>query len=86
MSTIQCQFHNHEGDALTRAPIPGPLGEKIKASCCREAWQEWLIHQTRLINEYRLNIMEPSAIELLEKEMEKFFFGDGSENPEGYQA
>jgi len=34
-----------------------------------------------LINEYRLTPIEPKAREFLEQEMEKFFFGGGSEQP-----
>jgi Fe-S cluster biosynthesis and repair protein YggX len=34
-----------------------------------------------LINEYRLTPIESKAREFLEQEMEKFFFGDGSERP-----
>jgi Fe-S cluster biosynthesis and repair protein YggX len=38
-----------------------------------------------LINEYRLTPIEPKARKFLEAEMEKFFFGAGSQAPEGYQ-
>jgi Fe-S cluster biosynthesis and repair protein YggX len=38
-----------------------------------------------LINEYRLSPMEPKARAFLEKEMEKFFFGEGSEAPPDYK-
>ena len=38
-----------------------------------------------LINEYRLTPIEPKARKFLETEMEKFFFGAGSQAPEGYQ-
>ena len=38
-----------------------------------------------LINEYRLTPIEPKARKFLETEMEKFFFGPGSQAPEGYQ-
>jgi Fe-S cluster biosynthesis and repair protein YggX len=39
-----------------------------------------------LINEYRLTPIEPKARKFLETEMEKFFFGPGSQAPEGYSA
>jgi Fe-S cluster biosynthesis and repair protein YggX len=39
-----------------------------------------------LINEYRLVPIEPKARAFLEGEMEKFFFGDGSDAPEGFVA
>jgi Fe-S cluster biosynthesis and repair protein YggX len=51
----------------------------------KEAWASWLKHQTMLINEYRLTPIEPKARKFLEAEMEKFFFGAGSQAPEGYQ-
>jgi Fe-S cluster biosynthesis and repair protein YggX len=38
-----------------------------------------------LINEYRLTPIEPKARNFLEGEMEKFFFGAGSQAPEGFQ-
>jgi Fe-S cluster biosynthesis and repair protein YggX len=41
----------------------------------------WLKHQTILINENRLSPIEPRARQFLEKEMEKFFFGEGSALP-----
>ena len=37
-----------------------------------------------LINEYRLTPVEPKARKFLEEEMEKFFFGEGSEKPDGF--
>ena len=44
----------------------------------------WLQHQTMLINEMRLTPVDPKARQFLESEMEKFFFGEGSQRPEGY--
>jgi Fe-S cluster biosynthesis and repair protein YggX len=39
-----------------------------------------------LINEYRLTPIEPKAREFLEKEMDKFFFGEGSDKPGEFVA
>ena len=41
----------------------------------KQAWQEWIAHQTRLINEYRLALADPDARKFLAGEMEKYFFG-----------
>ena len=38
-----------------------------------------------LINEYRLSPVEPKARKFLEAEMEKFFFGPGSERPADFK-
>ncbi len=43
-----------------------------------------MVHQTMLINEYRLTPMEPEARKFLVTEMEKFFFGEGSAKPQEY--
>ena len=37
-----------------------------------------------LINEYRLTPIDPKARKFLETEMEKFFFGTGSDKPQEF--
>jgi Fe-S cluster biosynthesis and repair protein YggX len=84
--TIFCTFLQREAEGLERAPYPGELGQRIYASISREAWQQWLRHQTMLMNEYRLTPIEPKARKFLVEEMEKFLFGGGSQKPDGYVA
>ena len=76
--TIQCSKLNIEGEGLERAPLPGELGEKIYNTISKQAWQMWLEHQTILINEYRLSLIDPETKTFLKTEMEKFLFGEGS--------
>jgi Fe-S cluster biosynthesis and repair protein YggX len=83
--SVQCVLLKREAEGLERAPYPGELGRRIYDSVSKEAWARWLQHQTMLINEYRLTPIEPKARKFLESEMEKFFFGAGSQAPEGYQ-
>ena len=83
--TVQCVLLKREGEGLDRAPYPGDLGRRIYEQVSKEAWAQWLRHQTLLINEYRLTPIEPKARRFLEGEMEKFFFGPGSQAPQGYQ-
>ncbi len=85
-NTVHCVKLGKEAEGLERAPYPGELGKRILANVSKEAWQQWLAHQTMLINENRLVPIEPKARAFLEGEMEKFFFGDGSAPPEGYVA
>jgi Fe-S cluster biosynthesis and repair protein YggX len=70
-----------EAEGLERPTYPGELGMRIYDNVSKEAWQRWLGHQTMLINEYRLTPYETKARKFLEAEMEKFFFGTGSERP-----
>ena len=84
--TVQCMLLGIESEGLDRSPYPGDLGQRIFDSVSKVAWQRWLAHQTMLINENRLTPIEPKAREFLEREMDKFFFGEGSERPAGYVA
>ena len=81
---VTCKKHGKEVEGLDFAPWPGPLGQRIFAEIGKPAWQEWLVHQTMLINENRLSPMDPKARAFLAAEMEKFLFGDGAEKPAGF--
>lgn len=82
--TVNCVILGKEAEGLDRMPYPGPLGQRIYDNVSKEAWQRWLAHQTMLINEYRLTPFEPEARKFLETEMEKYFFGGGSEKPKEF--
>ncbi|MBY4598380.1 oxidative damage protection protein [bacterium BD-1] len=82
--TVFCQKTQAEAEGLPFVPWPGPLGKRVFDNIGREAWQQWLAHQTMLINENRLSPMDPKHRAFLEAEMEKFLFGDGAEKPAGY--
>jgi Fe-S cluster biosynthesis and repair protein YggX len=82
--TVNCVILGKEAEGLDYAPYPGELGQRIYDSVSKEAWQRWIAHQTMLINEYRLTPIEPEARSFLEKEMEKYFFGEGSAAPKEY--
>ena len=81
---VQCVKLGKEAEGLPAPPYPGELGKRIYANVSKQAWTMWLGHQTMLINEYRLTPIEPKAREFLEQEMEKYFFGDGSEKPKEF--
>jgi Fe-S cluster biosynthesis and repair protein YggX len=83
---VQCVKLGKEAEGLDWQPHPGPLGERIMEAVSKEGWQQWLSHQTMLINEYRLTPVDPKAREFLETEMEKFFFGGGSAAPAEFVA
>jgi Fe-S cluster biosynthesis and repair protein YggX len=82
--TVNCVILKTEAEGLDYAPYPGELGQRIYDNVSKDAWQRWLAHQTMLINENRLTPIEPEAREFLATEMEKFFFGEGSEKPKEY--
>ena len=81
---VHCVKLDKEAEGLNAVTYPGELGKRSYEQVSQEAWQMWLGHQTMLINEYRLTPIEPKAREFLEEEMEKFFFGGGSEKPKDF--
>lgn len=81
---VQCVLLGVEAEGLDYTPYPGELGQRIYDQVSKQAWQQWVAHQTMLINENRLTPIEPAARKFLEGEMEKFFFGEGSAAPEQY--
>lgn len=86
-STVFCRKYQQELEALDFPPFPGAKGQELLESVSKKAWQEWLQHQTTLINEKRLNVFEPEAKKFLEEQREKFFSNDASlEVAEGFVA
>jgi Fe-S cluster biosynthesis and repair protein YggX len=61
-----------DAPALTSPPIPGALGEEIMARTCADCFSTWEAEEVRIINELRLNFMDPKAAEVLEQQMRAF--------------
>ena len=81
---INCAKLGKEAEGLDYPPYPGPLGEKIYQNISKEAWAGWLEHQTMLVNENRLSLVDPQARKYLTEQTEAYFFGDGAEKASGY--
>lgn len=81
---IFCVKLKQDAEAMNAPPFPGELGNRIFNHVSKQAWKMWLGHQTMLINEYRLSLIDPKAREFLQTEMQNYFFGDGSEAPNGF--
>ncbi|MBK5964347.1 oxidative damage protection protein [Thiocystis minor] len=81
---VHCVKLGREAEGLDRQPYPGDLGKRVFEQVSKPAWQDWLRHQTMLINENRLSPLDPKSRKFLEGEMERFFFGEGAEKPAGY--
>ena len=82
--TVFCRKYQEELEGLERAPYPGAKGQDIYDNISKKAWQEWTDHQTMLINEKHLSMMDPKTREFLTQEMEKFMAGEDYEKAEGY--
>ena len=58
---IFCTKLRKEAEGLGRPPYPNEIGQRIYDNISQEAWRLWIEHQTRLINEYRLNLLDPKC-------------------------
>jgi Fe-S cluster biosynthesis and repair protein YggX len=70
--TITCRRCGQQKAALARAPFPGPLGAEILATVCGACWREWEKAEVMVINELRLNFMDPEAQATLDRHMREF--------------
>lgn len=81
---VNCIKLGREAEGLDFPPYPGELGKRVWQSVSKEAWQQWIRHQTMLINEKRLNMADSAARKYLAEQMEKHFFGGGADIASGY--
>lgn len=82
--TVYCRKYKKEMEGLDMPPYPGPKGEDLYNNISKQAWNDWLQHQTMLINEKHLNMMDMTARTYLKEQMEKFFSGEDYDAAEGY--
>ena len=82
--TVKCVKLGREAEGLEFPPYPGALGKRIWENVSKEAWQQWLKHQTMLVNENRLNLADTRARKYLATQMENHFFGKGADAAQGY--
>lgn len=81
---VNCVKLKKEAEGLDFPPYPGELGKKIWQAVSKQAWQEWMDVQTRLVNENRLNLADARARKYLKEQMEKFLFEDQDVEAQGY--
>jgi Fe-S cluster biosynthesis and repair protein YggX len=81
---VQCVKLKTQAEGLEFPPYPGDLGKRIWQEVSKDAWQQWMDVQTRLVNENRLNLADARARKYLKEQMEKFLFEDESIEAQGY--
>ncbi|BFM19471.1 oxidative damage protection protein [Gilvimarinus japonicus] len=82
--TVMCRKYKQELPGLAQPPFPGPKGQDVYDNVSQKAWQEWMSHQTMLINEKQLNLMDTGTRVYLGEQMTKFLSGDDYDAAEGY--
>lgn len=82
--TVFCKKYQQELEGLETVPFPGPAGEEVFNHVSKQAWLEWTEHQTRLINEKHLNMMDLQARKYITEQRSKFLSGEDYDKAEGY--
>ena len=81
---VNCVKMGREMEGLDEPPFDGELGQRIYSSVSKLAWEQWQEHMKMLLNEYRLNPARREDQEVIVKQLEAFFFGEGSAVPKEY--
>jgi Fe-S cluster biosynthesis and repair protein YggX len=74
---VQCAKLGQQLPGLPYKPFNNELGQRIYDSISMQAWQEWIEHSKRIVNEYRLDLTQKRAHEVLQEQCEQFLFGEG---------
>jgi len=82
--TVHCVKFGKDLPGLDRPPWKGEIGKRVYENVSKDAWKLWIEHSKMIMNEYRLNPLDPSSQKTMEEQMEQFFFGEGAQLPEGY--
>jgi Fe-S cluster biosynthesis and repair protein YggX len=83
---VHCVKFDKELPGLDRVPWRGELGKRVYENVSKDAWKLWIEHSKMIMNEYRLNPLDPNSQKIMEEQLEQFFFGEGAKLPEGYVA
>ena len=75
--TIHCSRCGEDAPRLEKAPFRTELGDRIQSRICTRCWQEWLQHQTLLINHYGLDPRESKSREFLYEQIEQVLLQGG---------
>ena len=81
---VKCVKLGRELPGLDEPPWSGELGQRIYGNVSEQAWNMWVEQLKMMINEFRLNPSTPEAQQIIEKQMELFFFGEGAALPPNY--
>jgi Fe-S cluster biosynthesis and repair protein YggX len=78
---VHCVKLKQDLPGLDEPPFDNELGQKVYENVSQQAWGLWVEHCKMLLNEYRLNPARREDQELIVRQMDAFFFGEGAAPP-----
>lgn len=82
--TVHCRKYKQDKEGLAQPPYPGVTGQDVYENVSKQAWNDWMSHQTMLINEKQLNLMDKETRKYLSEQMSKYLSGDEYDKADGY--
>ena len=80
-SDFRCSRCNRTSGRLAKPPLLGPAGQEVFESTCAACWAEWERMEVMVINELRLNFMDPQAQHILVQHMKQFLMLEETTEP-----
>ena len=71
-SEFLCIRCNRTSGQLKKPPVAGSAGQEVLQNTCAACWGEWERMEVMVINELRLNFMDPQAQAVLTQHMKQF--------------
>ena len=84
MKTVFCRKYKKNLPKMDRAPFPGEKGEELLSNVSKQAWTEWLQHQTMLVNEKQLDLSKKESRDYLSQQLEKFLNNESFDKADGF--
>ena len=81
---VKCMKLGETLPGLPYKPFNDALGQRIYDSVSAQAWTMWIEHSKKIVNEYRLDLTQKKAHDVLKEQCEAFLFGDGGMVPPDY--
>lgn len=77
---VRCTRCGRSSAAANTPPLlPAAQAEEIRRKVCNACWTEWQNMEVMVINELRLNFMDPRSQEILNQQMREFLGLDAGE-------
>lgn len=72
MSDFACRRCGATEGKFEKTPYPGPLSDLILGNVCQSCWRDWFDASLIMLNEYRLNLLDPKHAEMYDQQMLAF--------------
>jgi len=70
---VMCRMLKKELPGLKRPPFKNELGQRLYNEISQEAWDQWLQESVRIINTYRVDLVDPAGQQFMFRQIAIYF-------------